>query len=100
MEWKENNNGINTNYVLDCGDFIILFNPKPGGGIPGFEADGGGAETALVIRRERATRYLILNGDWREDYERLVPDLDACLEFYRAKRPEHGSSWTIEEESK
>ena len=38
---------------------------------------------------------LILNGDWRQLYEdRIDEGYDACYQFYLAKKPLYGSTWS------
>ena len=59
-----------------------------------FMADGGGSETALIQRTKDGHNYYILNGDFRTQYEALVPrGWQACLDFYNSK-PELHSSWS------
>jgi hypothetical protein len=56
-------------------------------------------ETALVPTPEdEKYSYYILNGDWREAYEKLVEKgFDACLEFYHQQRlVGAGSSWATD----
>lgn len=52
---------------------------------------GRGEETALVVKRDGTDEdtppwkehdYFILDGDFREDYKDLIPDLDACKKFF------------------
>lgn len=90
-EWRSVN-GISRNEVLDCGGFYVSYNPNPGGALgSSLGSDDGGPETALC----KNGNFRILNGDFRDDYERLAADgFDACLSFYEANRDEHGSSWS------
>jgi hypothetical protein len=76
------------NSLLRCEGFEISYNPNPGSMISFFASDDGGEETAICIPRGDGTRkYLILNGDFRDDYERLSADgLKACIEFFRASK--------------
>lgn len=83
------------NLILECGEFFISFNT--GHGLLSrtlmFAQDGAGGETA-ICRNDRR-QYLILNGDWREDYARLAPEgWAACVAFYDSKKDEHRSSWS------
>jgi hypothetical protein len=53
-----------------------------------------GAETALCMGGERS-HFLILKGDWRKEYEPLIPrGYDACVEFWKSKQAEHRSRWS------
>lgn len=48
-------------------------------------------ETALC----REIACLILNGDWRQQYEDRVDEgWDACYQFYLAKKAIYGSTWS------
>jgi hypothetical protein len=86
-------NGHN-NETLDGEGFFISYNADPSGGIPMFEADGGGAETAIVVHDD-VNEYRILNGDFRKEYTGIVgKGLNACIEFYDSKKDEHGSFWS------
>lgn len=83
--WKWNAGLFSKNCVLNVPGFYVSYNPGP------MAADDGQAETALV----KDSDYYILNGDFRAEYEALVPQgFDACLAFFREKEFEHGSSWT------
>lgn len=91
MNWRHNQGLFRGNYVLDCGGFWISYNPDPS--LLG--SDNGSDETALV----HDGRFYILNGDFRADYERLAPKgIQACLDFFRDKQEEFGSSWTTPSE--
>lgn len=80
------------NYILNGKGFFISYNSNPGGGISMFDGDYGSDETAIVTDKG----YSILNGDFREEYEKLVPEgLDACIDFYK-KHEEDKSSWSSE----
>lgn len=50
-------------------------------------------ETALYDGKT----WYILNGDWRKEYEKLYPDFNACLEFYRSKEKEFRSVFSTNE---
>lgn len=89
---------IRGNYVLHADGFFISYQPMTGGlvaKIAFFIGDTGGAETALVREQGGDYDYRILNGDWRKEYEALVPKgWDACLAFYTEMKAQHGSSWS------
>lgn len=56
-------------------------------------------ETALCIENKDKSinSYLILNGDFREQYKKLAPKgLDACVEFYEKNKHELGSAFTTD----
>jgi hypothetical protein len=56
-----------------------------------FSSDDVGPETALCYNG----RFDILNGDFREAYERLVPEgLEACKRFYQQQSAHFASKWT------
>lgn len=59
-----------------------------------------GAETALVKEHCSKTcpvHFYILNGDFREQYKKLLPKgFEECLKFYETQKGEHGSNWTTE----
>lgn len=73
--------GINTgNQVLKGDGFHISYNPRT----------DQGEETALC----KNGKYLILLGDYREAYERLVPEgYAACLDYFRTHNGKH-SPWS------
>lgn len=73
------------NFVLEGDGFYISFNPAPR------DSDNGNAETALCY----GGIFKILNGDFREAYERLAPlGLEACQKFYAQQSAHAASSWT------
>lgn len=84
------------NSILEGEDFYISYNPCPGMGLRMFMGDGGSDETALVIEGEDK-KFLILNGDYREEYEKLFPfGLEKCIEFYEKHKKESQSSWATD----
>jgi hypothetical protein len=86
IEWKQ---GFN-NSVLQGKGFFISYNPCPGGGISFFRGDNGGDETALV----KDGSFYILNGDFRKQYEKLLPKgFKACKDFF-LKNLDKVSSWS------
>lgn len=60
-----------------------------------FANDDDGEETALV----KGNNFLILNGDYRKDYEPLIPQgYDVCLDFFKSKPKTARSDWSNEPE--
>lgn len=50
-------------------------------------------ETALV----KDSKFFILNGDFRKEYEKLgSKGWDACFKFYSKKREKHISQWSYD----
>lgn len=81
------------NEILQGDGFIISYNPDTTNG-PAFFA-GDGAETALRDERNGRGRCLVLNGDWRKQFEELVPmGYNACLALYKELAVKHRSSWS------
>lgn len=108
LEWKRQVSPFGKeNYVLDGGpEFYVSFQPTPGSlsGFPFlsdfFAGDAGDAvpETALCVRYPSGHKFHILNGDFRKDYEGLVPQgLAACLAFYESQRAEYRSTWSTDD---
>lgn len=105
--WKESG-GPASNEILDCNGFFVSYLPagaQVGGGMfpflgSMFASDDGEAETALCIDEGGKTKYLILNGDYRHEYEKLAPKgLKACLAFYEKKKGDARSSWSDDDRS-
>ena len=93
MQWRK----LSSNEVLDGEDFLISYNLRPWQGVSFFKSDTGGAETALV----KDNVFLILNGDYRKQYEELVPKgFEACKAFFDSQPVENVSSWTTPNLSK
>ncbi len=92
-KWKRAHGG---NWILQKDDFFISYNSFNSNerilDFPMFGSDNGSAETALVNKNV----CYILNGDFREDYEKLI-DLGwgECIKFFDSK-PECHSSWSNE----
>lgn len=59
----------------------------------------GGEETAVWDEREEGRgKCLILDGDWRKQYEEAVPNgVDAVLAVYEANKVKHRSKWSEDE---
>lgn len=77
-------------FVLEGDGFYISYNPDTSNVLMGFGAgEGSGEETALC----HDGKYFILNGDYREDYEKLIDQgYEACKKFYD-ERNNH-SKWS------
>lgn len=91
MKWED----LGSNQIIQGKDFYISFNSSPGGDISFFKSDNASAETALCITRNSKTHFLILNGDFRKEYEKAIKNgLGACLNVYIRHKKENGSSWT------
>ena len=92
-KWEDSGNPFTKNYILRGDGFFISFNPDPSASMLGsiFGSDDGGPETALCYEGE----YYILNGDYRDAYERLLPQgYDACKRFYDQQSAHADSSWS------
>jgi len=86
-------NPLGGNYVYKGDGFYVSFNPDTSFDFLGSLRSSAGSETALY---DDAT-WRILNGDWRSDYEVLVPNgLQACIDFYESKRAEHRCDWSTD----
>lgn len=89
-DWIDNTGALGSNFVLEGAGFYISFNPCPGGG-SFFGSDDGGPETALC----EGDNFHILNGDYRAQYEKLLPQgLEACMRFYAQQSAHADSSWS------
>lgn len=105
------------NELLEGEGFYLSYNPghyNPGhygpknllgalavalGGDPSMEIVT--AETALCVQHPDGREWLILNGDFRKDYEGLVDQgLAACRAFYNSQKDEHKSPWSTEREDR
>ncbi len=82
---------ISGNKVLETDDFYLSYTTGSGMTIiPMFGSDEGSDETALVVDG----KFYILNGDFRREYEALVPKgVDACMAFFK-KHKSQASSWS------
>ena len=82
------------NLILRGKGFYISYNPVAGSSISSWASDNGSVETALVNKSAKHT-YLILNGDFRKDYEKIISEgYRACKKFYESKKEEFDSSWS------
>lgn len=86
MKWQQ---GL-FNLFLECDGFHISYVPDTSIIISHFAGDTID-ETSIVTDSET----LVLNGDFRKQYEELIPlGFDSCLEFYYKNKAKHGSSWS------
>ena len=93
MKFKQNPNG--TNEILNGENFFISYNSNPGMGFSCFASDNNSDETALVKPDDSDNKSRILNGDYRKEYEKLVPlGFKKCLEFYNKQSITSDSSWS------
>jgi hypothetical protein len=73
--------------------FHISYNPhlsKPELGC--WKSNDGKPETALVID---SIKFLILNGDFRKEYEKALPKgLTECLKVFRKHKKKSRSTWS------
>ena len=102
-KWKN----LGRNSVLTADNFYISYNSNTEQSYSGvFTALGNmlggdledGEETALVITGGPRKIFKILTGDWRNEYEKRFPDLDACVAFFGSKKSVHGNNWSTLEE--
>lgn len=107
MPFKQTGQG---NELLEGDGFYVSFNPDPNqhpladvlsnlaqmcSGDETFTESQ--AETALCIKQPNGrVKYLILNGDFRRDYEGLVEQgVEACREFFKSQ--DCVSVWTTKD---
>ena len=79
--------------LLEGDGFYISYNADLGASSfeAMFDSDDGGPETALC----KDHKFYILNGDYRTQYEKLVPQgFDACKKFYDQQSAHSDSSWS------
>lgn len=92
-KWREHHAMGSKNYILQGDGFYISFNPDPNSSHFGamFGSDNGDSETALC----KDGAYHILNGDYRVQYEKLMPGgWIACKKFYNQQSAHADSSWS------
>lgn len=81
---------------LEGDGFYISYNPDTSQ--LGVDELTGISYVGNELRETALCRYaatLILNGDWRQQYEDRVDEgWDACYQFYRSKKPRYGSTWS------
>lgn len=94
-KWKQSPAG--TNSIMQVSDKCwISYNPMLSApfGMSMLGSDDGMDETALCVGTGEGTRFYILNGDFREQYEELAEKgVDACMQFYR-DNIKKASSWS------
>lgn len=85
---------LKRNSMLSGEGFYVSYNPDPSsselGAFMDWGSDNGGPETALVVDGV----FLILNGDFRKEYEIAHPDIEACRAVYEKHKGKHDSSWS------
>ena len=79
------------NLTLDGDGFYISYNSGATLLLP----DSPNGETALCVPdSKKYNPYYILNGDFRKEYEELIPKgLEACMEFFKSQSDKI-SSWS------
>lgn len=106
--WKATDSN---NLVLDYKDFYISYNPNTYeasamameknvlsfdieklGNVLGHKSNG--EETALCCYTSGS--FLILNGDFRKEYEEIGDNLEKAISFFRSKEAEFNSDWTVD----
>mgnify|MGYP001576964544 CR=1 FL=1 len=80
-----------SNYVHEIGDeSYVSFNPNPCAGFNFWQNSGGNSETALVNKSlPFEENFLIIDGDFREEYETCTTYEEARVVFEKLKA-EHG----------
>jgi hypothetical protein len=94
--WQKVGRFGSTNFVLEGDGFHISYNPNLSASLFGapFDSDDGGPETALC----KDDAFFILNGDYRDAYEKLATmGYAACKEFYDQQAAHSDSSWSVGE---
>lgn len=96
------------NYILQSDDIFISYQPWEDVDTRDdiFEGlatmltgdDTKSDETALKYEIDGKDVWCILKGDFRKDYEKLFPDKDKCIAFYKKMKPKHGfDKWSTDE---
>lgn len=107
-KWINTGNG---NQILKNGDFYISYNKDPQGSemaeicgsilsLASGNSDFNESreETALVKEGEKY-QFLILNGDFRKDYEKLIDKgYKECKKFYNKNKKKYQSIWSSDYE--
>jgi len=86
LKWRRNKEF--GNYVLERDQFYISYQPtplSPSASLP--------PETALVIMNENGVKFLILEGDFRNEYEKRINSLEECIKFFK-ENIKHKSKWS------
>jgi len=102
-KWKKTAAG---NEILDGDEFYISFNENKYNSVvlaPFYTAltTLTGDDRFMKISEETALcvdgKYYILRGDFRKEYEELVPKgLDACIKFYKKNKKKYQSIWSTD----
>ena len=88
LKWEKNEGA--GNYILEGNQFYISYNPNPGFF---WSSDLVPPETALVIMNENGVKFLILEGDFRKEYEKRIDNLEECIKFFKENK-KHKSMWS------
>ena len=99
MEWKNargntvlHGEGFYISYLGDTHGDPTVESLNMLGGMLGIKT--GSTETALVVPNS-TPKFRILDGDFRKQYEALVPKgLAACVEFYEKHKATARSDWS------
>lgn len=99
IKWKN----LGSNYFLQGKGYYISYNPNTNstpmgnvfnlmGGIIGGLDTSGQPETALVLEKKSRNEYLVLNGDFRKEYEKCKSLKEAMNVFKKNER--FKSNWS------
>jgi len=104
MKHKFEKNPYGRNYLLSDKEFYISYNPNTTEDhMSGMFTDLGntigmnvkdGEETALY--HEKNDKWMILEGDFRKEYEKAFPSYRECKKVYTKNKKEHRSNWSTE----
>jgi len=102
IKWEK----IRNNHILRRDNFYISFNPETGLNDFGFTELGNsiasligkpplkdGTETALCVKPDL---WMILEGDFRKEYEEAFPDLEKCKAVYEKHKETNRSNWSTD----
>ena len=94
IKWEKQEHTLSGNLILEAKDFYISYICSLGMVRMGdLGSEDGGPETALMD--EEGGNCYVLNGDFRKEYEKLVPlGFDECLKFYNKQKGFSRSSWS------
>ena len=94
IEWLETPMG---NFIIETDWGRVSYNPSVRPSIfDFFQPSAGLEETALCIDGIEGGGFAVLNGDYRKEYEKAFPDLEACKNVFR-KNVKHNSEWSSED---
>ena len=96
MKWTKTNQG---NEIIEGDGFYVSYVSHKNNywrGVSVFESDNASDETALYKpNADLDVKWRILNGDFRKEYEKLVPKgFDACVKFFDKMKKKHKSTWS------